>query len=360
MKKGLTLVCAAKLHANQLERHLELFEYVPEVQRVVVVRHQPLPHRLSKLENETFGGKSRVAQALRMATRVRRVVQETQADWVLGFNPVPWGSIGGWASMHAGARLCLSLIGMDFLQLKRRWAAPFLAMVRRADAVTVTGEGMRRGMIAAGVAAERLHILPHSVDIERFRPRGLPSRWDIVSVGQLIARKRMDVLLDAVARLRGTRPNVKLGILGKGPLEGALRERVARLHLTENVEFLGYRDDVETILAEARIFCLVSEWEGVPFALMEAMAAAMVPVVTDVGTITDWVKDGQNGRVVPVGDVGALTAALQALLGSDRTEYTRLRQGVIADRDRLSFLAGAKTWQKILDPTGRPRFDARK
>jgi glycosyltransferase involved in cell wall biosynthesis len=110
---------------------------------------------------------------------------------------------------------------------------------------------------------------------------------------------------------------------------------------------LGYRNDVEAVLASARSFCLASEWEGVPFAMMEALSAGLVPVVTDVGTINDWIRPGENGCLVPVGDASALARTWENLFAKDGSELARLRQTVLAERDRLGFMAGANVWRDI-------------
>lgn len=348
MSRGLTLLCAAKLHENQLERHLELFEHVDEVKRVLVVRRGPLPTRLSKLENYNFEPSTRPQEALRLALRVRKLIADEGVDWVIGFNPVPWGSIALAAAKMARIRTCLSLIGMDYLQVQRPWGLPFLEAVRRADAVTVTGHKMREGLRSRGVSPKKIHILPHSVDVGRFSPREVEKKYDVLSVGQLIERKRMDVLIDAVAVLARNGLTLRVAVLGRGPLEDTLKERAFRKGVSEQVEFLGYRDDVEAVLSSAHSFCLASEWEGVPFAMMEAMAAGLVPVVTDVGTIADWVTTGENGLVVPVGDVAALSEALRRLFSNGGAELTRLRARLLSERDRLGFESGANVWREIL------------
>ena len=348
MPRGLTIVCAAKLHENQLERHLELFEHIDEVERVLVVRRAPLPRRLSKVENHTFEPGTRPEEALRLALRVRRLIADQGVDWIIGFNPVPWGSIALAAAKMARVPTCLSLIGMDYLQIQRPWGLPFLEAVRRADAVTVTGNRMREGLLARGVSEKKIHILPHSVDVARFSPREVDKKYDILSVGQLIERKRMDVVIDSVAELARQGLILRLGILGRGPLEDALKERAERAGVATQVEFLGYRDDVEAVLASAHSFCLASEWEGVPFAMMEAMAAGLVPIVTDVGTIADWVTAGENGLLVPVGDVAALSSALRRLFSNDGALLARLRAQLLCERQRLGFENGANVWRSIL------------
>lgn len=348
MPERLTVLVAAKLHPNQLERHLELFEYIEEVERVLVVRNAPAGERLSKVENHTFAPGSRPVEALRMVKKVRSLIRAERVDWVVGFNPVPWGSLAFSAARAQRIPTCLSLIGMDFLQLQTKWGFPFLQAVRRAQAVTVTGERMVEGLIALGVERQRIRILPHSVDLLRFRPTGGQKRYDVLSVGQLIDRKRMDVVINAVALSRKRGRDVRLGILGKGPLEGALHAQAKSLGVSDLVEFIGYRNDVEAVLGSARSFCLASEWEGVPFALMEAMAAGLVPVVTDVGTISDWIRTGENGCLVPVGDASALASAWERLFSDDGRELEGLRQRILAERNSLGFFAGATVWRDIL------------
>jgi glycosyltransferase involved in cell wall biosynthesis len=343
-----TIVVAAKLHKNQLERHLELFEHIPEVGRVVVVRREPLPERLSKLENFGFAPSTLGVEAVRMYRAVRTAAAQSQAKWVIGFNPVPWGSIATAATWKTGTKTCLSLIGMDFQQVQSWWGKPFLAAVRRADAVTVTGEAMVTRLTELGVSPQKLFVLPHSVDTERFCPKGdLARRWDIVTVGQLIERKRMDVLISALALAKQRGHTLTLGILGQGPLEAELKRQVTQLGLDAQVDFLGYQDEVESVLRTAGVFCLGSAWEGVPFALMESMATGLVPVVTDVGTIGDWVHHGQNGWLVPVGDAHALADAL-ILLRPGQEPWTSLRSKVIEQRKALSFEHGALVWRKVL------------
>jgi glycosyltransferase involved in cell wall biosynthesis len=348
MPAPLTILCAAKLHANQLERHLELLERCALVGRILVVRHEPVPQRLSKVENISFGSGSVAASSVRMYRTIGRTIDEQHVDWVIGFNPVPWASVAQLAARSRGLPTCLSVVGRDYLQLHAPWGWPFRAALRGATAVTSTGQLMLDGLAKLGVERSRLHVLPHSVDIERFSPSEEAKRFDVLSVGQLIARKRMDVLIQATKLLKDRGLLLTVGILGKGPEAANLRSLVTSLDLTDQVEFLGYRDDVETIVRQARVFCLVSDWEGVPFALMEAMAAGVVPVVTSVGTIEDWVIDGSNGAIVPNRDAGALAARLERLLQPSSGECARMRARLLAERERLSFEAGVAVWTDIL------------
>lgn len=358
--RKLTIVCAARLHAHQLERHLELLERSDAVGRIIVVRHEPLPERLSKIENRNFGGRSLPLRAFRMFETVREVLRSERVDWVLGFNPVPWGSLAAWAAQQSQTSVCLSLIGRDALQITEPWALPFRRALARARAVTVTGQRMGDDLARFGVSPERVHVLPHSVDLTRFRPRAanepLPA-FDVISVGQLIRRKRMDVLVSAVALARDQGAPVRLAILGRGPEKEPLERLARKLGVEALVTFLEYRSDVEVALRSARAFALVSEWEGVPFALMEAMATGLVPLVTDVGTISDWVRQGENGLIVPVANAAAVARSLIQLFHSDVEDRARMEKVILNERGRLSIDAGVRVWEEIL--TGeRPSISA--
>ncbi len=344
MKSGLTIACAAKLHKNQLERHLELLERLDDVSRVCVVRNAPLSDRLSKLEQHPFGKGSLPGEVWGLLSGLDKLYQTQSVDWTLGFNPVPWGSLALLAARRRQVRTCLSLIGMDFLQIQKLWGRPFLEAVRRADAVTVTGRSMRARLMELGVSEGRIRILPHSVDLERFVPGTGEKTIDILAVGQLIRRKRMDLLIDAAKILKGRGQRVSVAILGKGPLEDELKRQAVANGVADRVEFLGYCDDVESVLSNARVFTLASEWEGVPFAMMEAMAAGLVPVVTDVGTIADWVDSGRNGVVLGAHDPEQLANAWQVALGS---QGDAMRHQLLDERARLGFEQGAQVWRDI-------------
>jgi len=348
MSGPLTIVCAAKLFANLLERYLEPLDRLDTVSKIVVVRHEAMSTRLPKLENATFRDGGTLRNLPRMLFGVNAVLEREKVDWVLGFNPVPWGSLAALAARRHRVPVSLSFIGRDFKQIQRPVAAPLRLAIRSARVITVTGERMRTGLIERGVPAEKIHILPHAIDTTRFSPGSAEPDLDVVSVGQLIQRKRMDVLIAAIGLLRDRGIQLRAGILGDGPLRADLERQIAALGLSDRVELLGYRNDVETVLRRARTFALVSEWEGVPFAMIEAICCGLVPIVTDVGTIADWIRDGQNGVFVPVGDAPALAIAIERLV-IERERYARLREAALSMRSALSLETGVAFWRSILN-----------
>ena len=139
---------------------------------------------------------------------------------------------------------------------------------------------------------------------------------DVVALfmGRLVAIKRVDVLLRAIAR---TPSHVRLAIVGDGEERGALEALAAELGIARRVAFLGYRSDVTYVLRAADVAVLSSANEGTPVALIEAGAAGRPLVATDVGGVRDVVAPGTGERVAP-GDDRALAAAVTRLATDTR------------------------------------------
>lgn len=177
---------------------------------------------------------------------------------------------------------------------------------------------------AGGVPAERIAVIPSAVDPARVQPRrdratvrhtfGAGAEPVILTVSALVARKGLDVLLDAVAALagRGLLPHVWLA--GEGPERQALAARAAALGLDGRVQLLGPVRAVADLLAACDVFVLPSRREGLGVAALEAMAAGRAVVASAVGGLATAVVDQRTGLLVPPGDAAALADALERLL----------------------------------------------
>ena len=142
---------------------------------------------------------------------------------------------------------------------------------------------------------------------------GNPSRPLVISVGRLVEAKGYDDLLVAFNTLRQTHPQAAMVIAGKGSLHDRLQARISELNLDDHVKLLGPRGDVPHLLAASDIFVSSSHWEGLPNAVLEAMAARLPVIATRVGDVPYLVVDG-TGLVVPPKTPEALASALRRLL----------------------------------------------
>jgi glycosyltransferase involved in cell wall biosynthesis len=106
------------------------------------------------------------------------------------------------------------------------------------------GSRGREALLARGFEATRVVAIPASVDESRLQSRGVPPTWDAITVAELITRKRIADLIEAVAFLAPDWPELRIAIAGTGPLLAELQEHARRLGVENHVEFLGFREDV--------------------------------------------------------------------------------------------------------------------
>jgi glycosyltransferase involved in cell wall biosynthesis len=197
---------------------------------------------------------------------------------------------------------------------------------------------------------DRTQVIVHGIDIEAARrlradrdqvraELGVgPDEVMVVTVANFRSPKGYPDLL-AAARLVADRadvdPRVRFVIVGQGLLENELRQRHAALGLGSSVQILGYRADAPRITAAADLFVLASHHEGLPVAVMEALAAGVPVVATDVGGLAEAVTDGESGMLVPAHDPDRLAAAITTLAG-DPASRARLGQGALEAAPRFS------------------------
>ena len=185
---------------------------------------------------------------------------------------------------------------------------------------------------------DRFHIVHCGVDPSRYAPNTDRTDLRALFVGRLAGVKGVPILIDAIAQLADTYPNLTLRLVGDGPDRKALETEVMQRGLNDRIVFLGYKSQAEVAeeLAQTDVFVLPSFAEGVPVVLMEAMASQVPVLTTRIAGVPELVEDGISGRLVPPGDTAAFTAALDAMLSDPdrRTTYgTAGRAKVMAEYD---------------------------
>ncbi len=158
--------------------------------------------------------------------------------------------------------------------------------------------------------------IDNGVDIRRFAPLGISEPHQtirFINVARFSSQKNHRLLLRAFQHVRQEFPDVILRLVGDGELRGEIEEQIQKLGLSDSVELLGVRSDVEKQLQDSDVFVLSSDYEGLPLSVMEAMAAGRPVVSTRAGGVPNAVTDGLNGILVDVGDVDALAEGMLRL-----------------------------------------------
>jgi len=170
-------------------------------------------------------------------------------------------------------------------------------------------------LVREGLAPESIAVIPNGIDpaVCDRRDRG-PRIRTVITVANLRPEKCHETLVAAAATLVQRHPNLRFLIVGDGPERRALEALVNARGLSAHVQFLGHREDVPALLAEADAFVLPSRSEAFPNAIVEAMSAGLPVVATGVGGVPELVEDGRTGVLVRVGDPAHLAAALAGLI----------------------------------------------
>jgi glycosyltransferase involved in cell wall biosynthesis len=229
---------------------------------------------------------------------------------------------------------------------------------RLVDAYVANSPGALAVLADHGISAGRLRFIPNGIDADRWPVADREGRTGapvVACVGRFTPVKRQEDLIAAAALLRDQGIDVCLRLAGDGPLLGAVRAQVAAFGLQDRVTLHGTLapPEVSQLLADADIACMPSSQEGMPGAVMEAMASGLPVVGTRVNGIAELVRDGESGLLVEARDPTALAAALARLITDAPLRH---RMGAAGRRrivDELSLeQMVAATTQLYLELTG--------
>lgn len=252
----------------------------------------------------------------------------------------------------------------------RWWSSGVLARIhpvitRRADAVVVQSPRLRefyRDPALRVAHPERIEVLPYGIDAasaavpDRTGARAAiraDERIDAdapvgLAVVRLTAQKRIDVMLDAWARVVAGQPRAVLLIAGRGELEDDLKARASSLPAGA-VRFLGFRADIPALMAASDALVLSSDWEGVPMALLQAMAAELPIVSTDVAGIGDTLAHPAEALLMPPRDPAALAAAVLETFRHRDAARARAVAAAARARRELSLDGIAGRWRALYE-----------
>lgn len=214
--------------------------------------------------------------------------------------------------------------------------------------VVVVNDDLCREVVSHGVSVDRCTVVANGIDSEMFQARNERSeskrklridedRLVIGAVGRLSAEKGFDVLIRAAARLLDEGLAIELLIVGEGPARAELQREISRCKHPERMRLLGHCRDVIPIYEAMDVFVLSSLREGLPNALLEAMAMQVPVVATRIAGIPGVISNGESGLLVEAGDELPLAEAIRCLAADDAL---RNRLGAAARQcivERFSF-----------------------
>jgi len=275
-----------------------------------------------------------------------------KVDLIVGIYFYPHGVLSGLLGRLFNIPVIQILPGTDLdVYLKKHY---FSRVMASAHAIGLRGEISKQQLLDAGRPPEQLFILNNVFEPEAPEETDFQSipTFDLITIGYLIERKRFDVFLKLVARLKARFPDIRCLVVGDGPLRNRLERMATDLGVAENVTFHGVASSVSELLRRARVFVMTSRLEGLPMAIVEAMSCGLPVVAPGINDIPTLVAHGRNGFLVDDSDISSYVDFCERLLAN---EEMRVRMGADAGRTvaklcsgEYSFAAVSRVWSHLL------------
>lgn len=220
------------------------------------------------------------------------------------------------------------------------------------DLIVVRGNNARKFFLDHNCVTP-IEIVTGSVEVPKINPN-TSRETDIIFVARVAESKRPIYFLDIISGVMDTHPELVVQVVGEGEQLDLAKEYARKKGIQSNVDFLGKRRDVMQLLSNAKIFILPSRWEGVSIALMEAMVAGAVPLVSDVGDLADFVIPEETGYIFELEDEPSSYSNKVKTLLNDKSLLSKMQENAMEfARSRSERSVLASRWRNILDNLGK-------
>lgn len=283
------------------------------------------------------------------------------SDLVTVQDPFVPGLVGVWLKKNFGLPLHVQLHGDDVFN--KYWiderqvfnrVMNFLGryVLRYADSVRAVSSRIKRRVIAEGVPEGKITVVPVYTDMRKFSVKRFPEKDLVLFVGRLVPQKNVLFLLDAWKIVLAQRPDAKLIVVGDGFLMDSMESGINNDEdLADSVSLAGFGDP-KKFYKRASVFVLPSIYEGWGLVVIEAMAAGVPVVMSDVGCAGEVVINGKNGIVVPVNELEDFADAVVKVLENKRLQDKYGDEGkksvkkLLSEKETLGLYM--KSWKKAL------------
>ncbi|HET6880547.1 MAG TPA: glycosyltransferase family 4 protein [Pirellulales bacterium] len=292
-------------------------------------------------------GRRRISEAMIFAGRLFAALLHSREEvWDVANFPFFSVPVARMAALLRRRRLIVTWYEFwgDYWQRYLGWRGVFGRWVERlalrcSPFIVATSQVTRRRLIAAGYPARRITFVPCGVDLNAVsRVAAAEECHDLIYVGRLLAHKRVELAIEALAELRRTRPRANMAIVGDGPERERLTRRVAELGLESAVRFYGKlptAQQVYALMKSSRVLVSPSEREGFGISVVEAWGCGIPAVVCagDENAMTELIDQPAKGRVVDASAVSIAQACEELLAAPCDTFQASLLSAAAAEYD---------------------------
>lgn len=274
------------------------------------------------------------------------------ARFIISYHIIPYAFFASIASFLTGRKYIVGQTGSEIERFSER--RPFwllLSMVlSRADKILVPGNKSLNHWYRKGISDDKLIILHSTIDTDKFVPsKSSANTYDFIYVGRFDEEKNLEFLLMNFSKLCHSNPTLNLLMVGDGSKSQTLYTLVSSLGIARNVHFVGFHENVLPFLYEAKYILLTSIMEGLPTSIMEGMSAGCIPVVSNVGNLSDLISHGENGFLFESNDNDNFLEIMRYVIQLPDNQFenisSKAREKIISNHSHQSSIP---KWNNIL------------
>jgi glycosyltransferase involved in cell wall biosynthesis len=292
----------AKLQASQIKYKLEPLLLAKDINEVLLIRKTKGPE-IKNLSYIILPSITRYKIFYSILAPLYAIFYsyKFKPDFILSYHFFPHAIIAFIASISSSTPFIYSQIDLDIQNyLRRKWLSPFiLFIVRRAKFIHVPGSLSKEYWIKKGIAPSKVNILHSTINVSRdYFPVTRSKQYDLVYIGSLEKRKQVDLIVRSINELKKEGKYPTFALTGENGDLNSIKELVKKFQLENQVTFIGKSNAIFELLNSSKIFIITSKNEGIPCALLEAMACELLVIACDVADVKDAVIDQTTGFVI--------------------------------------------------------------
>lgn len=235
-------------------------------------------------------------------------------------------------------------------------------LYRYFKTITVVSLPIKQTLVGRGVPAERIHIIKNGINLDDFAPIGEadkarirdemgiePGRHVIINLGRLTEQKAHIDIIRAAQIMKDKGYRFVFLIVGDGELREYLARKIQEHQVEEQVWLLGFRQDARSLLQISDVFILPSMDEGLPMALLEAMASRIPVIATPVGDVPEVLAYGRNGILIEKNDPNSIENALTSILENEEYLFSRIQYSYEIVKTKHSSASMFKSYKMLYD-----------
>lgn len=288
--------------------------------------------------------------ALRVLARIPMIFsicKNENIDLIITYHLTSYGIVGLIASRLLKIPMSLHFLGKDLDDLCQKpiLGNILLKVASMIDIITVQGSKSKKFLESKGL--KTIHIIPTACNISKFNFNDVKKIYHLIFLGRLGREKRIDRFIEIVDVIQKKNFPIKAVIVGTGPEEKKALEKIEKKNLRDCINYVGWSNNVMSYLSQSKIFVLTSDSDQLPSSLLEAMATGLVPVVADVGNISDVVNEN-NGYIIDKENISEFVEAILNLL-NDEELFINKSKAAHEKVKEFTIEANSKRWESIFN-----------